>query len=221
MSSDIVEIVHQSEVEGARYFCNILRVEQAAGYLTTSEDLDEIKDIRDKTQAIQHYMRAHGAAIGCQQSAAQIVLVAERRLGVLCKETTGGPGRKKGSAEEPFLSDLEITKKQSHNWQKLAAIPEPKFRDYLDDCLDHERIPTRAGALKFGGQPRKATQETKRPSITSDIATIKAVAGRIETLADFKSSIGGAALKPAEVKALIVAGRKLMSAIERLAEVEQ
>lgn len=66
-----------------------------------------------------------------QSDAMEITLRAERQLGRLCKEVTGGKAgsvRTAGKARQGtagdtvLLADLDITKAQSSRWQKLAGI---------------------------------------------------------------------------------------------------
>jgi hypothetical protein len=47
------------------------------------------------------------------------------RAGELLAESDSNKGAavRRGSAAEPRLSDLGITKKQSHRWQKEASVP--------------------------------------------------------------------------------------------------
>lgn len=44
------------------------------------------------------------------------------------ERASAGRPEEKGSSSEPLkLADLGVTKKQSHNWQKLAEMPEEAF----------------------------------------------------------------------------------------------
>lgn len=159
-AKDITALIPEKPPEGARlHNGSHLTVETAAGYLASATDMHEIKDIRDKAQAVSYYLRTHEAAEGAIEAAAEIVLRAERRLGQLCKEVTGGKagGGSRGSKDKSnsvsLLSDLDITKAQSSRWQRLARVSERAFQAYLDDCLNHGRIPTQAGALRLGRGP--------------------------------------------------------------------
>ena len=49
---------------------------------------------------------------------------------------SSGGDQKSGSVEGTrSLADLNINKKQSHQWQKLAGIPEPEFEVFVDNCV--------------------------------------------------------------------------------------
>jgi len=171
MTAEIVPINYRQIETGSAP----LEVERAAAFLGRSEDLREIKDVRDKTEAIGRYMRAHNAAIVSQQSAAMIVLVAERRLGELCKATefSKGAAAKRGTAQVPRLDEFGISKNQSSRWQKVAAVKQRKLDAYFDECRDHHRVPTRAGLMKWGQEPREQAERS---------FSYNAELGRLETL---------------------------------------
>src|SRR5436309_2262552 len=60
--------------------------------LAEVKDVPEAKDIRDKAQAIQHYLRQQGYCLAAQNDAAELKLRAERRLGDLLAETVRHEG---------------------------------------------------------------------------------------------------------------------------------
>ena len=81
-----------------------------------------------------------GASVATVNNATEIRLLAERQMGEFLKampKATGAlregpavPERNHGE-QPPTLADIGITKKQSHVAQKLAAIPEPEFRERI------------------------------------------------------------------------------------------
>lgn len=106
--------------------------------------VDEVKKIRHKARAIEVYAaqaRNHEA----EDTARKIRLRAERRCGELLRESPKNPGAKgnpKGrggkivrsndKTAQPTLGELGISKQQSSDWQKLAAIPEKEFERQLN-----------------------------------------------------------------------------------------
>jgi hypothetical protein len=62
---------------------------------------------------------------------------------------TGGEER---PVSEPTLRDLNITKDQSSEWQKLADVPAQAFEDALDDPTTK---PTTAGIIKANQEPKR------------------------------------------------------------------
>jgi hypothetical protein len=106
--------------------------------------VDEVKEIRDRAAALEHYSRqAHN--VEAERQCCEIRLRAERKAGELLRQTDkakGTRGQLSGSdssggrvvrppENEKTLADFGITKDQSAQWQKLAAVPEPKFEAAL------------------------------------------------------------------------------------------
>jgi hypothetical protein len=91
-----------------------------------ANQVDEVKEIRDRALALQAYMRQarnHEA----ERKVTEIRLRAERRTGQLLREQAAKSERPKGrpekDSEAPRLSDLGISFDQSSQWQKLAPDP--------------------------------------------------------------------------------------------------
>jgi N6-adenosine-specific RNA methylase IME4 len=102
--------------------------------------VDEVKDIRDKALAIQAYARqAKNREV--ERQAEQIRLRAERKAGELLRAMKAAGKMAKGGSPyhavnstgykaepvEGSLDSWKITKKQSFDWQRVAAIPLEDF----------------------------------------------------------------------------------------------
>lgn len=122
----------------------LVHYDAARKALAVARTTDEVKNIRDKAEA----MRAYAQQAKDKQleiDAAEIRIRAERRLGELLKEqketvglaTGGQPYQKKstGTDEEPVgiptLADAGIDKKLSARAQKMADIPVDQFEERL------------------------------------------------------------------------------------------
>lgn len=147
--------------------------------LAAAKSTDEVKDWRDKAEAMRAY--AHQSKNRqLEIDAAEIRIRAERRLGELLieqKATVGlntgnaGAGRpeKGGSVSEPpkdsrpTLADIGVDKKLSSHAQKVAAIPEAEFEGIVGQWRDaieteNERVTTNiiAAAEKAAAKPHVA-----------------------------------------------------------------
>lgn len=102
-----------------------------------ARSVDEAKDLRDKALALAAYAR-QALNRDNERLCCEIRVRAERRTGELLRETAnngtraskerGRPGKVSNAAT---LTDHGISRDQSSDWQKLAAIPEKTFEKEL------------------------------------------------------------------------------------------
>jgi N6-adenosine-specific RNA methylase IME4 len=113
----------------------LVRYDTARRALAEAHRVDEVKGIRDKAVAMQHYARQAKDTTLITQ-ATDIRMRAERRCGELLIEMAErkeraqqGQGKGKGRTPQPLpkLADLGVTKTQSSRWQKLAALDPDTF----------------------------------------------------------------------------------------------
>ena len=148
----------------------LVHFENAKRELQLATNVDEVKDLRDKAEALRLYMKQAGESLQMQNQCAEIKVRAERKAGELLKVTEkargGQPYQSTGrilKPVEPTLSDIGISKSQSSRWQAIADIPEPVaieeevgLRKYnLAEQADDSRSdnPPSCG-VPIGGDPR-------------------------------------------------------------------
>ena len=125
-------------------------------------EVDEVKAIRDKAVALEHYSRPVYNT-EAERKACEIRLRAERKAGELLKKlnphkAAGRPSKNKyPEGTNSSLKVNGITRKQSANWQKLAAIPEKQFEAAL---TDQTQMPTTSGIIR-ATEPPKITPVAK------------------------------------------------------------
>ena len=121
--------------------------------------VDEVKDIRDRAVALEHYAR-QAQNTDAERRAAEIRLRAERKAGQLLSamdKALGGrsptPDKRypEGTATPPTLKELGISKKQSSTWQKLGALPQNEFDFALGESV---KPPTTKGILRSAADPK-------------------------------------------------------------------
>lgn len=124
--------------------------------------IDEVKDIRDKVLAIEAY--SHQARNKeAERRAAEIRIRAERKCGQLLIDMKAAGKFAKGGAPyhsinrtgyvaepvdddcEHALAEWKVSKRQSHEWQQVAAIPDERFEA---DMADPMWRPTTTGLLE-------------------------------------------------------------------------
>lgn len=96
--------------------------------------------------ALEHYAR-QARNTEAERQALQIRIRAEERCGELLEAQLqhGGDRRSRSRSDDPTLKDLGISKQQSSDWQRLAAIPTEHFEADLADPMWR---PTTAGLLE-------------------------------------------------------------------------
>lgn len=167
---------------------SLVRYDAACRALAEAKSVDEVKDMRDKSEAVRCYAK-QAKNKQLEVDAAEIRLRAERRLGEILRETpknpgiagAAGPGRgNKNPVPEgdrvlaPTLSDLGIDKKLSSRAQKLAAVPEPEFESQLADWRDrvsqeNERVTV---SLIRRGERAERDEKLRQPEIPADTYSV-------------------------------------------------
>ena len=113
----------------------LVTYEAARVALKQAVEIDDVKDIRDKAQAIEAYAR-QAKNDDMIRWATEIKLRAERRAGEMLAETErakGGNPKLTPTLREgvgnPTLAEVGLSAKQSSSFQAIAAIPEKEFEE--------------------------------------------------------------------------------------------
>jgi hypothetical protein len=172
----------ETKVKNDNSSYQLVRYNAACKALAEAKAVDEVKDLRNKAEAIRAYAKqAKNKQV--ETDAMEIRIRAERRLGQLIiaqKETIGlnvgtrGAGRPKkgGSFEEPpkkddrpTLADVGVDKKLSSRAQNLAALSSDQFEteviEWRERVQKHdERVTTKLA--RVGGRVRQRKERARR-----------------------------------------------------------
>jgi len=136
------------EPQNALVFLNAARrnIERA-------NSVQELKGYRDQAEAIRQYAKQRGASLAILNGAAEVKLRAERRMGELLEDgiQRGGDPKSHGVT----LADLGIAKMESSRWQAEAAVPEPRFEEFLAAQREAGEEITQAGLLRVAKELRR------------------------------------------------------------------
>lgn len=115
---------------------NLVKYDSARFALQQAVEIDEVKDIRDKAQAMAAYARqANDTQL--VEWATEIKVRAERKAGQMLADMPKNPGQLNNSSRShdatatKTLSELGINKTQSSRWQKLAAVSDDQFEEAI------------------------------------------------------------------------------------------
>lgn len=133
----------------------LVHFSRARAELAKATQIDEVKEIRDKAEALRAYLKQQGESLETQNQCAEITIRAERRAGELLLENPP-QGERKGRPKKvscdstPFvtLENLGLTRDQSSQWQKIGAMEEPHFEAYLTETKGARKELTTAGTLR-------------------------------------------------------------------------
>lgn len=150
----------------------LVRYEAARSALQAAHDVDEVKEIRDKAQAMAAYAKqANDTKL--VEWATEIKVRAERKAGEMLAEmkVNGSRARPadnlKAGPKSPdvtsgaTLDSLGISKNQAARWQKLAAVPESQFEQAVAAAKEVAGEVTTAALLRAA---KPTVQERPRPN---------------------------------------------------------
>jgi len=119
---------------------SLVQLDEARRLLSEIQNIDEIKNIRDKAEAMRVYAKQAKLGLEAQNHAAEIKLRAERRAGELLRDMEKNKGGRPTDETDntllpvtpPKLSEIGISKMQSSRWQALADIPDARFEEAIE-----------------------------------------------------------------------------------------
>lgn len=124
---------------------------QAGQALAEARSFDEIKDIRDKAEAVRKYAQSASLGLDIQNRAAEVKLRAERQAGKLLRQMVlrGGDRRSKYHNERLKLDDLGISRNQSTRWQMQSQVPENVFQEHIRETCQAGKELTSARLIRL------------------------------------------------------------------------
>ncbi len=113
--------------------------EQAGQWLAECDNIDEIKNFRDKVEALRLYFRKQKGCEAAEQSASKMKLRAERRIGEISRElekSVGGrPGKTppnvRGISKTETLASSGIAPRMANRCEAIAAVPAAEFESAI------------------------------------------------------------------------------------------
>lgn len=161
---------------------SLARLDHVRRELALAKDLPDVKRLRDQAAAVKAYAQAQRLGTEVRSRAAEIVLLAERRAGVLL----AGMGEKRGRPEKkahgglfsPKLAALGVDRKESQRWQAIARVEEPRFEGYLAARRDAGEVPTRGELLRIAKREANVAQHAAAPAPTATVDSLAKLAGQ-------------------------------------------
>jgi N6-adenosine-specific RNA methylase IME4 len=164
----------------------LARYDAARGALAAARSIDEVKEVRDKVEALRLYARqAHDVEL--ETWAAEIKLRAQRRLGELSRDLETSKGGRNpaatladgGMSKRAALKAAGISTSAAHRCEAVAAIPEAEFETFIAGRAAAGQ-PVHAGeavkTLRHAARraAAMAAQGSHRTDTTADLAALAA-----------------------------------------------
>jgi hypothetical protein len=148
----------------------LVRYEAARTALAAANRVDEVKDIRDKAEAMAAYAR-QAKDSELIQYATEIKVRAERRCGELLRVTAESGERNTGGkpshdARVTTLHDLGLSETQSSRYQQMAAMPEEHFETAVATAKATAGQVTTAFMLREAKKDKPAKPKAGNPKKT-------------------------------------------------------
>ncbi|WP_395009789.1 hypothetical protein [Undibacterium sp.] len=151
---------------------NLVKYNAARYALSEAVKIDEVKDMRDKAEAMAAYAR-QAKDTEMVEWATEIKVRAERKAGQMLAEmekNKGAATRSHDSTALPkTLSELDISKNESSRWQKLATVNDTQFEEAIAAAKEVAGQVTTAAMLRAAKNNENPVatpkpEEFKKPS---------------------------------------------------------
>lgn len=130
----------------------LVKWDKAKSAIAMATSVDEVKDIRDKAEAMRMYAKQAGETLEVQNQIAEIKIRAERKAGELIKEM---PKAKNQNSATNTLLEAGISHIQSSRWQTVAEIPEVEFEEHIKSVNEKKEELTTSGTIRVAQKLRR------------------------------------------------------------------
>lgn len=149
----------------------VARLDQARTWLLEAKTMQDINKVRIGAEAIRIYTVQAKLGREAEQGACALRLVAERRIGELIRTeqaagrlATTSNGRPSKAFPTERLTDIGISHKESHQFQKLADIADEDFNECIEELKDDNAL-SRAALLRMTQEVIEEVNEEQRQAL--------------------------------------------------------
>ncbi len=192
----------------------LVHFNRARQELELAASIDEVRQIRDKAEAMRIYARQVNFSLEMQNLCAEIKIRAERRLGEMLREAgissirynnlLRGRTMRPRDQSIPSLSDLGISKSQSSRCQLISTLSEEDFEERVREVKKAGRELTTSDMVAYAkGLARERSRQDRAKAALKTAADTKPDE-RIRILpGDFREVLNEKVIEPHSVDLLI------------------
>jgi DNA modification methylase len=137
------------------------RLTQLKVAIESATDVRDVKDIRDKAEALRGYAKQAGYGLQIQNSVCEVKIMAERRAGKLLARMVR-PGNPQLYDDVTIrLQELGITRNKSSQWQLMATVPKHMFQAWVKETKENGHELTSSGLLRLADSLRISTSHVR------------------------------------------------------------
>lgn len=148
--------------------------------IVEAHSVDEVKDIRDKAEALRAYAKQSKRGIDDINMVTEIKLRAERRAGEILRElptnqgdrtdVTSSQRGKKLETKSEVIRDSGISNATAGRWQQIADLPEEIFEQHIDETKASDKELTTASVLNVVKEKKKKERRKERVNSIIEIS---------------------------------------------------
>jgi hypothetical protein len=104
--------------------------------LTSMTDISDVKEARDRAEAIRTYCQRARKGLAAQNEAAYVKILAERRAGELLSQVERKQGSRNGEGLRAIAAQSGIPETTAKRWQTLSKLPASRLTAIVNDVAD-------------------------------------------------------------------------------------
>lgn len=154
----------------------LIKWEKAKQAIMECKTIDEVKEIRDKAEALRMYAKQSGESLQVQNNVAEIKIRADKRIGEISRDlpTNQFKGLNNvslshdgGTTKTQILKDAGI--KHHERFEAIANLPEDLFEQHIEKVKRSNTELTSVGLLKAAKDFVKQVKRTEQSEAARDI----------------------------------------------------
>ncbi len=174
----------------------LVHFNRARRELELAASIDEVKQIRDKAEAMRIYASQAKRSLKLQNLCAEIRIRAERKLGEMIKESgikqNSSANLLRGRSVQPrekshSLKDFDISKSQSSRYQMIASLSEKEFEKQIGITKESGRELTTGGLVAHAKVLQRSQSRIAKTKKGLELATSMRLGDRVRVVhGDFR-----------------------------------